>query len=345
MAVKDVFRIKGEGLTKSIHNPTNTGTKVGNVKAWIRQIEIILTSNVLKKKVVFGANHNNGQDDLNISVTGKKYLSALKDAFTIRIDNLTYKEIIELISGQYYDVEIKAGYKNAVHSIFKGSVLYISNNLGDGKTNTVIILCASRLVAAYGQSRLNLSLNSGINLYSAINFIAKYAGINNTYIDEDFKYRFQKNRTEATSTIGSWLDLLSKSNGLVVRSDFTSGADISIWSPYKKDTRLIKLNNSNVILTGGFPTLTSEGIVVHVMPTFNFMPGDTISIDNSLLNIAAETSDEVYENKGFYFDESGNYMIFELEYDLSNRGGNFEVTIEAKARNLITKLTGVKNNV
>lgn len=304
-----------------------------NKRIWKREIEITLTSSKLKKKKIL-------KNGLYINVTGKKYLSSLKDEFKIDIYNLTYKELIQIINGEYYDIEIKAGYESSIHSIFKGGILSISNDFGEGKTNVVTILCASTIVAKFGQKKLNLTINSGVNIYSAINFICKRAGVNNLYIDEDFKNQTLKQIESANANITSWLDIFSNNNDYFVQSDSTGKTDVSIWSPYRKDKRFIKLNNKLITLTHGFPNLTSEGLEFYILPTFNFMPGDTIQLDKSIINITIQSKNEVYENKGFYFDESGKYMIYTLEYNLSNRDSTFEVKVNCKARNLITKLIG-----
>ena len=190
-------------------------------KAWMRQLQVILTSNALRKRMTFGTNDNRGKDDLSISITGTKYMSSLKDAFTIKLVNLSYFEICELINGQYYDVEIKAGYKSAgLHTIFKGGVLYISNVFGDRKSNECMIFCASNLIAKYGQSRMNLGLNSGINMYAGIKFIAKAAGIGNSNVDESFKLKIFRACEESTGTLANWLDVFCNSNNVCIPQIF-----------------------------------------------------------------------------------------------------------------------------
>ena len=114
------------------------------MKAWMRILEVTLTSRKMKRQMVFGSNWRNGKDDLNIDIVGNKYMSALKDSCTIKLSNLTYSELIQIISGEFYDVTVKCGYRDAnVQTIFDGGVLYISISLDDKKTNTVVILCAS----------------------------------------------------------------------------------------------------------------------------------------------------------------------------------------------------------
>lgn len=321
-------------------------------RAWMRELEIILTSTKYQKKMVFGTNWKKGKPDLNISVTGTKYLSSLKDRMTVTITNLTYREITELISGQFYNIEIKAGYRkdyqtSGAHTIFKGGVLYISNVLGDRKSNDVVILCASEMVARYGQNRLNLSLNSGINMYSAISFILARAGIssNKAYIDEDFKSRILKENEIANGKVGSWLDTLCNTNNFVVNTDGILGSDVAIWSPYRRDIRKIKLTNSTIILTGGYPSLDSDGLKLSLMPTFGFAPGDTIEVDNSIIDIGTRDESEALKNIAQFMDRDGNYIVYQIDVNLENRGSNFSYNLECKAKSLWSNILGGLNNV
>lgn len=312
------------------------------IKAWMRDIEVILTSSKLKQRMIFSTSSN---VSLNIKISGYKYLSALKDNFTVKITNLTYKEILTLISGQFYDIEIKCGYKStSTFTIFKGAVIYISNILTDRKSNEVIILCGNKITAAYGQARMNMTLQSGINMYSAINFICKRAGVQNAYIDEDFKYRIIREVTSANQTVGSFMDLFSSNNCFLVQGDSSYGSNISVWDPYRKDTRKIVLDSSKIILTSGYPTLTSEGLRISLLPTFNFMPGDTIVIDNSILNIGVDSMNDISENRGYFMDESGQYIIYEIEMQLENRGSAYSMNMLCKSKNLMNRIVGGKSN-
>lgn len=313
------------------------------MRAWMRIIEVTLISKTLNKKITFGNNWEKGLNDLNIKVSGTKYLSSSKDRFTVTITNLTYKEITELISGQFYDIEIKAGYRTSTPStIFKGSVLYISNKISDRKSNDCVILCASNLVAKYGQKRMNLSFNSGINMYAALEYICDKAGnsSSNRYIDEDFKNKIIKENEASNESINSYLDLLCEKEGYVVSSDSILGSDVSIWNLYRTDRRKIILDNTNVILTGGYPTLDSDGLKITVMPTFAFCTGDTIKIDNSIINININSEQDVYKNLGQYLDEDGYYVINEIEVNLENRGSEFSYTLYCKAKKIYSNLGG-----
>lgn len=312
------------------------------LNAWMRVLTIVLTSKKLNKRLVFGDNWKNGGTDLYISVDGNKYLSPMKDEFTVTITNLTYKELILLINGEFYDIEIIAGYRNANEfTVFKGGVLYISNVLGDRKSNDVKILCANLMVAKFGQSRMNISLNSGINMYGAIKFVTEKAGIKNSYVDEKFKKMTLKESEAQTQNITNWLDSLGKSQGFVINGDSSEGTDVSIWHPYLSNRRTIKLTDNNIILTGGYPTLDSNGLNLAVMPTINLCPGDTIILDNSIIDIGTENRDEALKNVGQFLDRDGKYVILEINVSLCNRDSEFSYKIKAKAKTLFNNIGGL----
>ena len=313
----------------------NFGTISSSNVAWMREIKVILTSEIMNSQIVF-------DDNLHISISGKKYLSVMKDTFTIQIDNIPYTTQIELISGKYFQVEIKAGYRTSgIHTIYKGYVLYMSNNLGDKKTTSFVILCASKLIAVFGQQRLNLGLKSGINMYSALKYIFKSAGINNPKIDESFKKRVLQNAVNINSTVGSYIDSFINSNNFIANTDESLGNSISIWSPYNKDARLIKLKNDNILLTGSYPTLSNDGLRITCIPSITYLPGDTIELDNSIINIYASSSSEVYQNNPMYLDENGRYVIYEIDYELDNRGQTFVVKMLCRTRGLLSKLGAI----
>lgn len=312
------------------------------MKAWLRVLSIKLTSKKFKKNIVFGENWKYGGTDLSITVDGTKYLSPMKDECIVTISNLTYKQLIELINGEYYDIEIITGYRNSNQfTIFKGGVLYISNDLGDRKTNEVKIICTNLLVAKYGQSKMNISLNSGINMYGAIKFILKHAGINKSYIDEKFKKQTLATSEAQSQSITSWLDSFSKNNSFVVNGDSSLGTDVSLWNPYLTNRRLIRLKDNNIILTGGRPRLTSQGLQLTVMPTINLCPGDTIILDNSIINIGTEDKDEALKNVGRFLDGEGKYVILELNFNLSNRDDEFSFSIKGRAKSLYNSIGGI----
>lgn len=312
------------------------------VKAWMRVLRVTLTTkspgqNGKNKQLVI-------EDDdkgvgLAISVSGNKYMSTLKDNCTVKISNLTYVEIIQIIMGQFYNIKIECGYKSSsVQTIFDGGVMYISNLRESVDTNTVTILCASHLVATYGQKRINLSFNSGINMYSAINFVCKVGNVPNPNISTEFKKQFLQEISNASNqTAAEWITGQTNKNGSYISSsDCIGNSYMTIFNADKSNARIIKINSDTLLLTNGFPRMTMDGLVFSVMPTFAFQCGDTIVLDNSLIQISATSQNEASKNLGGLLDENGQYMIYEIHYMLENRGYNFYLEISAKTRSKIS---------
>lgn len=309
----------------------------------MRRLEVHLTSSKQKRKFVFGGHDTT---NLNIRVRGYKYMSTLKDSCTIEIDNLTYAEVIAIISGEYYDVDIKCGYKDSgLKSIFVGGILYISNYQNSDRSNTIIILCASNLVAKYGQSRLNLSLNSGINMFSAINFVCKRAGIRNTNISSQFKKKFLQEVMTCDDTVANWLHKLTDAEqSYITNSDSITNSTMSIFDANNSVQRIIRLKNDYINLSGGYPQLDQNGLRFAVLPTLSLMCGDIVILDNSLINLPVRNKEQAMKNYGYYLDDGGQYMILEQEFSLQNRGSDFSVNLLCKSRSLISNFTGGTTN-
>lgn len=305
--------------------------------AWMRILTITFTSKSLRRSITFGDDETT---NLSMSIDCYKYMSTLKDACTIKIDNLTYNEIVELMQGRYFTVEVKAGYREGnTATIFKGGVLYISNAINDRKTHTAIILCASELVAQFNQQRLSLSLNSGINLYSAIKFICQQAGIQNSNVSESFKNTFLQEIVNVNDTAGSWIDKLCKQNSSYIsNSDSVNGSTLSIFDALQTNGRIQILDSSTIDLTGGYPRLTSDGLSLTVLPTMSFACGDTIKIDNSLINLEVGDASQINTNPGIYLDKDGCYVIIEQHYSLENRGSSFSLDMTCRARSLLSNI-------
>lgn len=317
-------------------------------KAWMRVLNVFLTSNKSTngkhKQLRFGTNWESGREDLSIKVTCHKYMSSLKDEAIVEIRNLTYSEMTKIINGNYYNVEIQCGYRQGnIQTIFKGAVMHLSNQLNDTKTNSVILICTSYMVARYGQRRLNLSLNSGINVYSQIKYVLAASGLRDASISGQLKKSELLAQAEAITVSGSeWIDsLLNDETTFIVNADAgVSGSPLSIFDSARSNMRQIKLTNDVVDLSGGYPRLTNEGLQLSVMPTFAFMCGDVIKIDNSIIDISVTSRDEVSKNYGYYLDKDGNYMIMSMEYLLENRGPLFGLNLQCKTRSLISKYIG-----
>lgn len=328
------------------------------LKAWMRVLRVTLTTKALgnsgkARSVVFGDNERTGVQlqgvnsrfnsaDLAISVSGNKYMSTLKDNCAVKISNLTYVQIIELINGQYFNIKVEAGYRTgSVTTLFEGGIMYISNLRESVDTNTVTILCASHIVASYGQRRVNLSFNSGINLYSAINYVCKVGGVPNPNISTQFKKKFLEGIENANATAGQWVEQLTKKNGSYISSsDCIGNSFMTLFDSAQTNCRVIKLNEDNLLLTNGFPKMTTEGLVFSIMPTFAFQCGDTIVMDNSLIQINVQSQNDAMKNLGGLLDENGQYMIYEQHYELQNRANNFYIEIKAKTRSRISAYLG-----
>lgn len=298
--------------------------------AWLRVLHVTLISTKLNLSMTIGADK---VINPTISVTGHKYLSPLKDECTIEITNLSYAEIVQIIDGQYFDAYVRCGYQGSNEmTIFKGGVLYVTNDIDDVESNVVTILCASQIVAKLAQSRLNLSFNSGINLYSAIKFLCDTSGIKNSHIDDGLRVTYLNDIISANDSTGGWLErLTTQFDGTYANTGGAGGSDLSVMNVFKSTPRIIKLNERTITLVNGKPKLSSDGLKISVMPTFEFNPGDVISIDNSMLNLSDFGPYQVIEP---YLDKDGQYMIFEMNYVLENRGNAFSIELLCKARQM-----------
>lgn len=309
-------------------------------KIWERQLIVKLKSKMNKTMMQFG--HNTDDRNLIINVNGNKYLSSLKDEFVVDIFNLTYGEIAKIIVYKYDEIEILAGYKSSgVHKIFEGKILDVSMDRESRETNVVHVICVSKLLGLYN-SRLNLSLNSGVNMYAALDFILKRAGIQGSNISEEFKRQFITDTLSAKGTASSFLDVFTKnSTSFAVQADSSNGAIVSIWDMKRTDSRVVHIRPENGLLIRGYPTLTSDGVRLTALPIFNFMPGDTLVIDNRLIDISISTVQEATQTQlGFYLDKNNQYLLVELNYNLSNADGEFEVKMKAKAKSMLMNMFG-----
>ena len=114
-------------------------------------------------------------------------------------------------------------------------------------------------------------------------------------------------------TPGTWIDkLCAKNTNFISSSDSITNQTFSIFDAAKSNARVIKLDANNIVLTGGYPRLTSDGLELTILPTFNFMCGDVIKIDNSIVDISVNSRDEISQNYAAYFSQKGEYMIYEM---------------------------------
>ena len=305
------------------------------MKAWMRLLTVELTSTLTKQKITFG----DKQDDFSIKVNGTKYLSCLKDSCVVTISNLSYTQIVQLTYYKFTQIEVKAGYRTTGSvSIFKGYILSISPKQQSKIENEVYLLCTSKMLGLYNDRLINLSLNSGINMYSALSFIGKYAGIPHSNISESFKNKVITRCINTSGGAASIIEqLVNQGQTYVAQTDNTLDSIITIWDVYRTDKRVMELRKDNIIINHGYPTLSSEGLTLYVLPTFNFMPGDVIKIDNAIIDISTSSIEEVKStpSKAVYMDEFGEYMIYQVEYSFENRGETFELKLTCKKKDLL----------
>ena len=308
------------------------------MRAWYRILEVILTSQKVRRNMIFGAGTD---ENLNISVSGSKFPSTLKDACTINITNITYDKIIEIIGNEYYDVEVRAGYRDgSVQTYFKGAVLYVSNERTSQIENTLILLCSSRLVARYGQSRINLTLNSGINMYSAINYICKLYGLPNSNVSQSLKNDILGNLQNINTNAAQFFEKLGKANETYLVNADESLNSLFTITKTTDNKRAIVLNNDSILYSGGYPRITKDGVNLTILPIYNFCPGDYIKIDNGILRTDVSDSSDISKNAAYYMDTNGEYMVFQIDYTFENRDSNFGLTLHARSRKFIRNIIG-----
>ncbi len=312
---------------------------------WGRVLRVVFKSSKLGKQVQYS--NEDETRSLIIEAVGTKHLSLLRDEFVVDIYNLNYVEIVKLIDGGFDKVEIFAGYKNSsISRIFKGTVFYISNERESRETNIARFICVSNLLGVY-RSRVNLSLNSGINMYSAINYIMKQSGIKDSNISQDLKRHFINDVTNTKGSIPTIVtDLLGHDNRFAFQADSSGGATISLWDLKRSDRRHINIEPSKGMVINGYPTLTSDGLRFQSLPVFNYMPGDILLIDNYIIDMSVSSLSEAQRtNLGFQLSEigeldKGEYLLYKIDYNLSNSSSSFDLTLYAKSKSLLQNMLG-----
>ena len=310
-----------------------------------RVLRVVFYSNETGDKIQYSTEDESRS--LVIEISGTKYLSLMKDEFVIDIYNLTYSEVLRLIKLKYDSVEIYAGYQTAsVSRIFKGKVFYISMGRESRETSIAHIICVSEMVGVYN-SKLNLSLNSGINMYAAVNYALRKSGVRDINLSEQLKRRYlQELDVHKGSSTNIIQDLLSSYSRFSSQVDSSSNASVSIWDLKRSDRRKIRINTKNGMVINGPPTLTTDGLRFESLPVLNYMPGDILLIDNSIILMTITSLQEAQTtNLGLYLSKMneeglGEYLLYKIDYSLSNRDGDFKVTLLAKTASLLEGLLG-----
>lgn len=318
------------------------------------------------------------KNNLKIEATGTKYLSSMKDEFLVAIYNLDYQTILKIVGNGkkelpgYNYIRIECGYKTVNNGepikVFEGGILYASNDRNDFKQNKVILICTSKLIANAGRTRLNLTLKSGLNIYTVFKYLSDKAGIQNAYITEDIKNLTLKNDLPLNGDILTLFDNavnssngLNSSNILAVSTDSTTDANgtestFNVLSLFKTAKRAITIKASDGLLINNYATITSEGINFTALCTICLSPGDLIRMDNSLINVSFSSKSEALkatsallkidenretdENGAEYYTSYGYYYVWEVKYSLDNTTGDFSQTVICKSKSLLSGIQG-----
>lgn len=310
---------------------------------WQRHIKLTLKSKVpllrqLREYII----DDIGGNTYSMTITGTKYMSSLKDSCTIKISNLPYDEILLITQNKFFEARVEVGYVGtALQTIFLGEIMYITNFRESIDTNTVTILCASKLVAAYGQSRMNLTFNSGINMYAAIKFLCNVNNIKDITVTNSLKASIiRANQHISDRSFAEWLyDTTTENGALCLNTDASKSGSYGFATDLSKaQDKILTISNESFVFCNGFPRLTEQGCTFSVLPTYGLQCANIVQIDNSILNIGSPSSASEIGSITNGLDSNGQYVIFEIHYALQNRGTSFYLNCDCKARKLISTL-------
>lgn len=326
-------------MAKTVNN-INSNQINKDKRCWIRQIQVTLTSKKTKQKMVF--DNTDSKRSYNMDIQGVKKVSPREDNGVLTISNLEYDIMMKIVLLEYYDIEIKAGYKSIgdLQTIVKGEVSFISQKIHSKHDVDTYITYASPFVARYSQKRMNFNINSGFNVYGAMNYICQMSGIGKRVnIDPTLKLKFLNEVYTNYDTTTTVLDDLNKqtSNFLLTADGSTDGSIFNIINPAR--ARKILVDPNHIAIGKGNPTVTSDGLRITLFPTRNYCPGDILCIDNGLIDVSIQNASAVMNTFNTNFlDQSGQYMILQIDYHFQNRGPAFEFNIQARMMDYIRNL-------
>lgn len=322
---------------------------------WMRHINVRLYSKDLNQYIIYGENRKideNGKeefrDSLNIVIDGYKKIATAANYGVVQISNLSYEDIIKIIDGKFYKIEIWAGYyMGSFRCYYSGTVAFISQKISTNKDYTAYITFANDYIANWTQQRLNFNLNSGINMYAAFEYMAKRNGFESKYIDPKLKNIILNKSIQMYGTAKSFTDMLSDmQNDVFATSDPGAWGEAIDISTLDGKAQYI-INDKTLIFESGNPTLDKTGLHFRMMPTYNFNVGDIVIVDNRLIDISeSNVSENKTAFKSMYLDTTladaqsgyknfGQYMIREIHFHFENRGMTFCLEVTAKALSLV----------
>lgn len=342
------------------------GGEVAQKFAWMRHIKIVFRSKYALDETQRGvaaqyfANNPPGDtsngvavtidslagDNLNIRITGTKFLALTKDNGTIMINNVSYETIALIQTLKLYNVEIWAGYKdNNLMRIAKGEVTYLSQKIHSRHDTALYITYASELVAAWSQNRINFSMRSGTNAYAMLEYFFRNGNGTAAKLSPALRQvvydQMWQEAGKPTSIVESCLS--NAETGLFLSAD-SSLDDKVINITELGEKRVIPIDSNMVNIGNGNPTVTSQGLDITLFPIYNLVPGDIIQVENKILDFSQGMTDATSVYQTFntnYMDPDGCYMIRQLQYTLENRGQNFYYKIQAISPRVYEGVTGV----
>lgn len=290
-------------------------------------------------------------DNLSISINGTKQLGLDLDNGTVQISNMSYESLAKIMALKLFRITINVGYKNndTLFTIAKGEISYIQQKIRTRRTVDVYITYASELVAAWSQSRINFSMRSGVNMYEMFNwmFLQQGCPTKRLGISPELKSLVAQNIYSASATtkdvITSALGSYGNTGQFLLTSDGSiTNRVIDITNIAEK--RIIKINKNIINLVNGNPQVTANGLNITLFPVVQFVPGDIIQVDNSLIDTSAGMTNQSGIQSTFntaYVDPNGCYIIRQINYTFQNRGEDFTFKIQAIALNQYKNLIGV----
>ena len=320
------------------------------IRNWLRILYIKVAPWNSNQWSVFGKTMDDSKKP-KIEISGNKYLSPIKDNFSVKIYNLPYSEIALIQMQKKFHIQIFAGYLGDQNyesfegkKIFDGGIINIVNEKRNYKDNVVTFICANQLVARAQEWRCNISFNSGINMYSAIKYISKLAGLTNINISDYYKNKYLTEASSAKGTAASYLDKISSTdNTFFMNGDPSDGGQVNFYSSIRGGMKKIMIDPNKGMMVGNAPELTSNGLNWISLPVYNYSPGDLCCIDNSYINTSSgmdSFSGTLKTPNTVYLNQEGLYYIFDLAYSLSNINGDFAIAIHAKSKDLFDNVTG-----
>ena len=310
---------------------------------WIRNIKVVLTSKKNGKQFIF----QSGRDELNIDIIGTKNLALLKDKGTVTITNLPYDIILRIVADEYYGIEIFVGYgkdEKCLDRYFKGEVSFISQKIHSRHDVDTYITYASTYVAKFSQQRINLTLNSGINLYAAISYLCQQTGLRININPANLRDYYLSETRTLIDQPGNLIEQIAAISGEKFQlSTDESENGLYIDCTTLQDKRKIVLDPNMILIAKGNPTISLAGLKMTVLPMFNFKPGDIITVPNSMIDVSVSDAEAVPStfNPNF-LSKTQQYMIRQINYHFQNRASIFELNITAVAVDLLKNIVGAE---